>query len=144
MAAVLVPPSPKLHRRLVMVPAEVSVKLTVDGTVPPVGVAAKPAANPEPAVTWKADDLPKVNVPLGVENTMVASFHPTASKAGMLNWAVTVYWLECVTELPALVPSMTLDGKTPAGGAGGVSVSKVKVTVKLVPCAAVAGLRVVI
>jgi len=56
-----------------------------------------------------------------------------------------MYWRECVTALPAFVPSVTLVGMMPAGGAGGESVSSVKVTVKpLVLCAAEAGQTAVI
>src|SRR5260221_6643991 len=40
----LVTPSPKSQKRLVMVPVEVSVKLTVSGQAPFVGVAVKLAA----------------------------------------------------------------------------------------------------
>jgi len=50
-----------------------------------------------------------------------------------------------VTELPVKDPSVTLVGRTPAGGGGGESVSSVKVTVSpLVPCAAETGEMVVI
>ncbi len=86
--AVLVVPSPKLHSRLVIVPVEASVKLTARGAVPLVGVAVKPAATPEPAVTWKT--AVPVNVPGGVGNTIVAFLEPMASEAEMLNTAVTV------------------------------------------------------
>ena len=41
--AVLVPPSPKFQLQLVIEPVEVSVKPTVRGSVPLVGVALKPA-----------------------------------------------------------------------------------------------------
>ena len=36
-------PSPKFHDHVVMLPVEVSVKVTVSGAVPEVGLALKPA-----------------------------------------------------------------------------------------------------
>jgi hypothetical protein len=44
-------PSPKFHSRLAMVPLEVSVKVTVKGTAPLVGVAVKLAV-PAGGVVW--------------------------------------------------------------------------------------------
>ena len=41
MVAVEVPPSPKFHERAVIVPVEESVKLTLSGATPLVGVAVK-------------------------------------------------------------------------------------------------------
>ena len=97
------------------------------------------------AVTVKPPAFEKTSVPLGVEKVMAASLVPVGSADGMLKRAVTTYWLECVPEVPAMVPIITLFGMTPAGGAGGTSVSSVKVTRRLVePCGAEAGLMAVI
>ena len=64
---------------------------------------------------------------------------------GMLNTAVTMYWLLCVTDVPLMLPIITLSGMTPAGGAGGTSVSSVNVTSRLAtPCAAESGSTTVI
>ena len=62
----------------------------------------------------------------------------------MANWAVTMYWLACVTELPVIVPRVTLEGGAPAGGTGVAPAASVKVTSTLaVPWAAEVGLTVV-
>ena len=45
-AVLLVPPSPKLQNRLLMVPLELSVKVTVNGVAPLVGLALNAAVTP--------------------------------------------------------------------------------------------------
>jgi hypothetical protein len=63
--AVLVVPSPKFHDPVVMLPVEVSVKVTVSGAVPEVGVVVKLAAGAEAAVVLNSFENPlKVVLPL--------------------------------------------------------------------------------
>jgi hypothetical protein len=98
------------------------------------------------AITVNPPASEKTRVALdGKGKVRVASLAPAGSEAGMLKTAVTVYRLACVTEAPVIVPRITLWGMTPTGGAGGVSVSRVKVTTKpVVPCGAEFGLTAVI
>ena len=104
MVAAPVEPSPKLHSRFVTTPVEASAKVTVSGTVPLSGAPVKPADTPAPAVTRKASDVLNVTSPFGVENTIAASFRPSGSAPGILNWAETEYWLAWATALPVTVP----------------------------------------
>ena len=98
-----------------------------------------------PAVTVNPSAIEKVSVPSGGEKVIVASLEPVASPIGISKTAVTMYWLVCVTEVPVRLLIITLSGITMASGAGGLSVSSVKVTRTLVvPWAAEFGSTTVI
>ncbi|PWB70425.1 MAG: hypothetical protein C3F15_13875 [Holophagae bacterium] len=97
------------------------------------------------AVTVNPPGMEKVSVPCGVGKVTAQFFAPVGSDDGMLNTAVTLCWLEWEAEVPTSVPIVTLLGSTPDGGAGGLSVSRVKVTSRpLVPCSAELGSTAVI
>src|SRR5258706_13455142 len=74
----MIPPSPKLQNRLVIVPVEVSVNVTVSGTAPLVGVAVKLAAGTTAPVPVSAlVEFP----PLALTNSTALVKPPTATGA---------------------------------------------------------------
>jgi hypothetical protein len=77
-AVVLVVPSPKFHDRLVILPVEVSVKLTDTGAIPDVGVAEKLATGGAVVtlVTVMNFNLVFFTLPLGPVAVRLTSYVP--------------------------------------------------------------------